>query len=262
MSRTFKFGILRARHDNTTPYVTDEVCQEMLISNAGNTGILQYWTYNTNGYLSLSADFLPWVDISLTWPIVNDRRAHAQAVYDATIALNKISSGYDGFIILELPGGSVTVPNPQAGMPGQPPTITRTFDAGATSLANGKGAAVLPIMTSDHTFMCHEVGHVLGFVHTYGVLNNGIDWDGLPPWDEGNVYGDPYDIMSSATFGTRQLDPAVVHWQGSPTFSGPAISNWPNAGAFSMGPAPARAHVHFWDEAAFSGAGRTPCSGT
>ena len=110
------------------------------------------------------------------------------------------------------------------------------------------------VMTGNHTFMCHEIGHTLGWHHSYGVLNNGIDWDGQAPFDVGSVYGDPYDIMSSASFGSRVLDPAVAHYSGNPEFVGWAVDGWPNQGAFVMGPAPARAHLHLWEPLALPAA--------
>jgi hypothetical protein len=102
-------------------------------------------------------------------------------------------------------------------------------------------------MTADHTFFCHETGHVLGFDHTYGVWNNGVDWNGKPPFDQGQVYGDPYDVMSSASFGTRNLDPQLTQYLANPRFAGPTIPGWPNPAGSNMGPEPARAHVHQWD---------------
>ena len=52
-------------------------------------------------------------------------------------------------------------------------------------------------MSSDHTFMCHELGHTLGFEHTFGLDNNRADWN---PTDDtivvGPEYGSPYDLMS------------------------------------------------------------------
>jgi hypothetical protein len=141
--------------------------------------------------------------------------------------------------------------NPMAGQPGQPAKIAYSFDGGTGGgVSDGKAACVLPVMSSDHTFMVHEVGHVLGFKHTYGVWNNGIEWDNQPPWDQGQVYGDPYDIMSSASFGTRNRDSTLPQYIGSPAFAGPAVSGWPNPKAVNMGPAPARAHVHLWDDKA------------
>jgi hypothetical protein len=56
--------------------------------------------------------------------------------------------------------------------------------------------------------MVHEVGHMLGYAHSYGLANRG---------DSGkltNRYGDPFDIMSAATFGnaspTFSFDPVPV----------------------------------------------------
>lgn len=106
-------------------------------------------------------------------------------------------------------------------------------------------------MTGNHTFFCHELGHVLGFHHSYGVYNNGIDWDGKPPWDQGQVYGDPYDLMSSASFGTRNLDKTLTVWVSTPSFTGALPEGWPNSNAASMGPPPSPAHVHQWDAQAF-----------
>jgi len=100
------------------------------------------------------------------------------------------------------------------------------------------------VMTSDHTFMCHEVGHVLGFQHSFGLDNNGTDWN---PGDAtiilGPEYGSPYDLMSSASFGSRWLG-AGPFYSASPTFVGSSVPGWPNPGAFSMGPHLSRANLH------------------
>lgn len=66
------------------------------------------------------------------------------------------------------------------------------------------------------------------------------------------MYSDPYDLMSSASFGTRTLDTTLRQWTGSPTFSSTVPSDWPNPnGNASMGPAPSSAHLHQWDERMF-----------
>jgi hypothetical protein len=99
-------------------------------------------------------------------------------------------------------------------------------------------------MTSSHTFMCHEVGHVLGFEHSYGLDNNGMDWDETDTnIIVGPEYGSPYDMMSAMSFGSRWLGTGPFY-SASPTFVGPAVSGWPNAGAFTMGPHVARATLH------------------
>jgi hypothetical protein len=249
-----KLCILRARHNPAQPTIADAACIQMMMTNANNTAVLNYWANVTDDYLDfLDSALMPWVDITLN---ANDLSRHTQCrlAFEATKALpGALLDGFDGYVVLTWPGNLI-VPNPMAGQAGQPPTITLWLDAGAGPVVNGKPACALPVMSSDHTFMCHEVGHVLGFQHTYGVMNNGVDWDGVAPFEQGEVYGDPYDIMSSATFGTRTLNPALSSYRGSPTFAGPAVVGWPNAGAFSMGPAPARAHVHLWEPAALPNA--------
>ena len=101
--------------------------------------------------------------------------------------------------------------------------------------------------------MCHEIGHVLGFAHSFGLDNNGTDW---APNDAniivGPEYGSPYDLMSSASFGGRWLGTGPFY-SASPTFVGPAIAGWPNPGAFSMGPHLSRANLHLHMPEALAG---------
>lgn len=40
--------------------------------------------------------------------------------------------------------------------------MTTGFDGGSATVG-GLPVAVLRVMSSNHAFMCHEVGHVLGF---------------------------------------------------------------------------------------------------
>ncbi len=250
MSKPIKFALLRARHDNTVPVISDQACISMLMPNATHHAVLEYWSYNTYGYLDfINSALFPWVDITITADDVS-RETQVAKAYDAVKALpNNNADDFDAYFVITYPG-RMTIPNPKAGQPGEQPTIMLNFDGGAGPVANNKPACAIPVMTADHTFMCHEMGHVLGFEHSYGVLNNGIDWDGKPPYDKGNVYGDPYDIMSSATFGTHNLDPKKPRYYGRPMFAGPSDPQWPIEPKINMGPAPARAHIHLWDAAA------------
>lgn len=245
-----KVAVLRARHDRSKPLIPDRACIEMMLTNANRTSVLNYWEDVTDSHLDfVDSALFPWVDIDISADDVS-RTTQCNRAFDATKALpGAILDGFDAFIVLSWPG-QLTLPNPLAAQPGQPATIVTNFDGGAGPVVQGKPACALPVMTANHTFMCHEVGHVLGFKHSYGVLNNGIDWDGKAPFNQGEVYGDPYDIMSSASFGSRWLDPTVTHYTGDPVFNGSVIVDWPNLAAFSMGPAPARAHVHLWDSLA------------
>jgi len=249
MPKQVKLAILRARHDPNTALISDQACLQMLMTSQSRRSVLNYWTDVTEGYLEFDdTEMFPWVDVTIAATDIS-RGTQIRQAYDASSLLeNADLTRFDGFVVLSLPG-FLTVPNPDAGKPDQPATVTLGLDGGSTTFA-GKGAAALPVMSSDHTFMCHEVGHVLGFKHTYGVWNNGIDWDGKPPWDQGQVYGDPYDIMSSASFGKRTLDPSLIRYSSDPTFAGAAVVGWPYPSAVRMGPAPARAHVHLWDPSA------------
>lgn len=245
-----KVGVLRARHDVTIPLIPDRACIEMMLNNANHTSVLDYWANVTEGHLDfLDSVLFPWVDIEIGADDISRETQCARAL-DATKALpGAILDGFDVFAVLVLPG-QLTLPNPLAGKPGEAATIVKGLDGGAGPVIQNKPACALPVMPANHTFLCHEVGHTLGFQHSYGVLNNGIDWDGKAPFNQGEVYGDPYDIMSSASFGSRWLDPSVTHYSGNPEFTGASIAGWPSPNAFTMGPAPARAHVHLWDPSA------------
>jgi hypothetical protein len=229
-TKNVKLAIMRARHDTTTAYISDDACLKMLYHSADGRAVLDYWSDVTGDYLDFSGSaLLPWVDITLPAGDVS-RGKQFELAYAATDALNPNDNlgAYDGYLVISLPGTNID---------------------GGSSSSNGRPFSALPVAASDHTFMCHETGHTIGFGHSYGLPNNGIDWDGKAPWDVGNVYGDPYDIMSSGSFGARWLDPDVAHTTSHPTFTGTAVAGWPNANAFSMGPAPARAHLHLWDQA-------------
>lgn len=243
MPKNVRIGIIRARHDTNVPIIPDQACIAMIMT--GSHALLRYWINTTRGYLDfLDSSLFPWVDIS----IGADTRRGAQAV----AAINALRArfpgsdplaGYDGLVVFTHPGQR-TMANPLAGQAGQPPTIMTNFDGGTTGVG-GISVAVLPTMASDHTFMCHEIGHVLGFEHSFGLDNNGTDWD---PADAniivGPEYGSPYDLMSSASFGSRWLGTGPFY-SASPTFVGPPVSGWPLAnGALGMGPHMSRANLH------------------
>lgn len=251
-TRPMRIGILRARHDPSVENISDEACIAMMMTNAQNEAIFNYWSYVTRGHLDFRGSSLfPWVDISVTAGERLQRATHGQRAYTATAALpGAVMDGFDGFIVLTHPG-KMTIVNPNAGKPNEPATVVRGLDGGAGYALGGVPACSLPVMTNNHTFFAHELGHVLGFKHSYGLWNNGTDWDGVAPFVQGPAYGDPYDLMSSASFGTRTLDQTIPVYVGNPTFVGELPAGWPNLGASSMGPAPALAQMHFWDPEVF-----------
>lgn len=251
MSKKVKIAILRARNNNTMS-ISDQALFDMLMT--GPRSLFRYWSDNTDGYLDfLDSALLPWVDITIGAADIDfnnltvTRHVQVAKAYAAAKALNNNQelNGYDGFVVLTVPGASFQTTNPMTGA-----TVTIGFDAGAGAVANGRPACALPVSSSDHTFMVHELGHVLGFAHTFGVWNNGVDWDrAANGWVQSQEYGDPYDIMSSATFGTR-VDPAMSRYNASPTFAGPSPAGWPISPQIGMGPGAALANVDLWDAAA------------
>jgi len=251
MAKNVRLGIIRARHDTNVPVIPDAACISMFITS--DHALLKYWRNTTRNHLDfLDSPMFPWVDMTLGADTSRGAQATAAiAALRARFPDPPPLAGLDGLIVLTHPGNR-TMPNPQAGQPGQPATVTVGFDGGSTTV-EGLPVAVLPVMSSDHTFMCHEIGHVLGFVHSFGLDNNGTDWN---PGDAniivGPEYGSPYDLMSSASFGSRWLGTGPFY-QASPTFAGPTIPDWPNAGAFSMGPHIARANLHLQMPEALAG---------
>ena len=250
MAKNIRIGIVRARH-TSDPVIPDSACIAMLL--VGDYSVFRYWANTTRGYLDFNGSpMFGWVDIALGSD--TSRSAQASAAVAALRARDPSRNplaGLNGLIVLTHPG-QVTVPNPKAAQPGEPATITIDLDGGKTSVA-GLPVAVLPVVPSDHTFMCHELGHVLGFDHTFGLRNNGTDW---APDDativSGPEYGSPYDLMSSASFGTRGLGNGP-RYTGSPVFIGPSVIDWPSPGAFSMGPHLARANLHHFMPEALAG---------
>lgn len=239
--------VIRARHDATAAQVTDAACQQAIM--VGPNSLFGYWAATSQQYFDFTGStMLPWVDISLGDDV--GRNAVAALAIAAARALGPPDpvAGMDGILVLPFPGIR-QIPNPNPS-PGQPGTIPQGLDGGATTVG-GVGTAVVPINTSDFTFLCHEVGHVLGFNHTFGLLNNGSDWNGsAPPLIESYEYGSPYDLMSSATFGGRWQG-SPPHYNASPTFRLPAIAGW--TGSLWAGPNVSRALLHFQQPSAMAG---------
>ncbi|WP_027343060.1 hypothetical protein [Hamadaea tsunoensis] len=268
MGRSWKIAFVRARHDPSLAKIPDAACNQLFMT--GPRSVLHYWQTVTEGWLDfLGSAVFPWVDIPA---YATPKNARAQLVADAVAAvraqLGDDLSAYDSYVVLIYPG-AMWVPNPMAGQFKQPDRIWTDFtDGGATAAPNGKPACAVNYESSDLTFMFHESGHGLGFEHSYGLLNNGVDWDGKAPHEADFVYGDPYDVMSSASFGTRS-DPTVSTYWGSPVFFTAPPAGWwtpgrpsrlpdsaylgrgphyaPTDSVIGMGPAPARAHIHLWE---------------
>jgi hypothetical protein len=205
MSEQRKIAVILVRSDTslTPPTIAD--CKALMLS--GQNSIARYWQENTYNWFQFTAfDFFGSYDIMLP-PPPNKRQTIWDSANAAATSAGVNLADYDSFVVLDFPGVS--------------------NDHGAIDRV-----AVVGI-PDNHTFFCHEFGHVLGFSHTYGILNAGSDWsdDGVTQLNP--VYGDPYDIMSSATFGNS--DPTTI----LPT----PFTGFP--GSASVGPMLSRALLHF-----------------
>ena len=255
-----RLAILRAHHDTAYPQITDAACIAMLME-PGSTGVLDYWKQVTNRQLTFNgSQLMPWVNISITDPKL-PRNEQIRLALVATQQATKTDLGeFDGFVVLVHPG-MVQLPNPQAGQPGQNPTIPTTMtDSGSGSTPTNKPACALHWLSRSHAFFCHEVGHVLGLKHSWGVPNTGSDWDQQAPWAIGNEYGDPVDIMSAEGWGSNSA------WSvtSRPTFTLADPPGWavtPPAGLpgrpgqSAAGPALAQAFLHWMYPDALPGVG-------
>jgi len=215
MSEQRRFAVILVRNNTSVAPLTIEQAKRMVLTDEDS--ILKYWRDNAENWISFSpVDFYGSYDVNL--PVPPDSRYTVLNAAKAAAQNNGVDlSPYDAIVVFlhpANPGGT-------------------GYDAGATGVGPGS-ACVLPT-TDDRTFYCHETGHVLGFDHTYGILNSGADWsdDGIA--EVYPVYGDPYDLMSSASFGGA-----------SPTFTLPVsqtIPDFPNG--LSAGPMLSRANLHF-----------------
>jgi hypothetical protein len=255
MGKNFNVAVLRARVDTSVPVISDDACFGVIVANSDRNAVFQYWEQVGEGYYSFDGSrMFPWVDIELdpseeNWQSRDTlyRKAKA-ATEDAGNHLGEYSAIFVLCHPATVTAQSVVIPFVS------PPTVTVNLDVGETTYG-GLGVAVLNT-ASTVTDMCHELGHAIGWDHTFGVWNNGIDWDGVAPFTGSGEYGDPYDLMSSASFGTRYLDPAGPRYSGNAEFAAdaPPVWGWPDPVPWrGMGPGIARAHLHLQAPEALDG---------
>ena len=224
MSEQRKVAVILVRHDTsqTPPTIAD--CQALMLT--GPNSVARYWQENTEGWVQFTAfDFFGPYDIMLPPPPDKRSTLWDRAKAAATGAAVNLA-GYDTIVVFNFPG--------RAGGVG--------YDHGADGLGPGHVATLGAF--DNHTFFCHEFGHLLGFDHSYGIPSSGADWSNDGVTQLYPVYGDPYDIMSSATFGGA-----------APTMTLPApFSGFP--GSADAGPMLSRAQLHFLKPMAMELAGK------
>jgi hypothetical protein len=200
-----------------------------------HTGVLGYWEAVTYGYYELSGSkvftrrlHIPIADV--LGPL--GRRP------DRTIAYTVQEREFIGNRVCELAGAAGIDLSPFRGLVivlRQQATYRRRpvdqYGAGAAETSSGLPFCVFPV-TGSHSIMAHEVGHVLGWAHSWGLLN-GSSWR-PKPFDMTRVYGDPFCVMSADTYGGQ-----------NPRFgqAAPAGSDWPAGTYAASGCGPALATV-------------------
>jgi hypothetical protein len=241
MGESRRIAVLLVRHDLSQLPPPVAVCRDLLSS--GGWSVARYWTENSERWFQFAAfDYFGWYDVQLPAP-PSARATVRDAARGAASAAGVDLNAYDSFIVMTFPGAAL-VPNPKFGAPKEPAQIAVGYDAGSDGIGPGH-TAVLNV-TDSRTVMCHELGHVLGFDHTYGIPTNAADWsnDGITQLYP--VYGDPYDLMSAGRFGdsnpTLTLPAAEIH-TGFP-------------GALVVGPMLSRAVLHYTSPSAMEAVGK------
>jgi hypothetical protein len=235
MGTNCRIAVIIARNDPSTPGISQEAVRAALLTMPN--GVLRYWQDATENWFSFPTfDVFGPFDVNLQPP----PSARQSIIDTARAAAGADLSGYDNVVVILAPGRALAE-NPSSD-PLAPPLVPTGYDAGANGMGPGS-AAVLPSVET-HTFFAHEIGHLLGFDHSWGLLNHGVDYGHTGA--QSNVYGDPYDIMSASSFG-----------DSSPVFQLPAAAIPAEfSGLTSAGPGAARALVHFYMPLALESVGR------
>jgi hypothetical protein len=174
-----------------------------------------YWSDVTDGEVDLEdASVLPWFTLPRqhpAWQLLQkchqpgaataDLKAGLQSLVDAGMAEQPAESPDEAVArklrVQELAAADVLVVFTTAESPLHWAQYVRLGldDAGRDDY---RPAAYLST-SATHTSFAHEIGHLLGYQHSFGLNTGGV----------GEEYGDPYCIMSARRFGGRSLQ--VTH---------------------------------------------------
>src|SRR6266511_1767163 len=149
----------------------DRAMREIFLSDASHS-LGRYCRECTFGYVDLQTDGVvtPIQSLGLTHDTYYDPNGDLQSHRTRNETIAQAIANLTGYL-----------PNPG-------PKIVFMFDNPSPAGAGGStlGSYAVLDFAGSHSYMAHEVGHTLGFEHSYG---------------HGDEYGDPYCLMSALTFG-------------------------------------------------------------
>jgi hypothetical protein len=216
MSQPYKVAVVLLRHNTLQPSPKMKDVRNYLYS--GRFSIARFWRDSTYDWVTFPRfDIFGWYNVALP-PAPSDRRETVETAKDCLRKAKVALDNYDRIFVIRFPGMDAD---------------GHGYDSGAIT---GYAAAINSF--DSHLWAAHEFGHLLGFNHSYGILTLGGDQDNDGIQEPSPVYGDPYCIMSAATFGGA--NPSV---DLSIKFQQKKLSGLPNA--WLSGPPPSRALVHF-----------------
>ena len=227
MSSPFNVAAVLLRHDTSQlPPALGDVTAYL---RNGRFSIARFWRDATYGWVTFPRfDIFGWYDVDLP-PAPSSRNDTVDTAMDCLRDEGVALGDYDRFFVVRFPGVDANGGG---------------YDSGAIQ----NTAAAINSFDS-HLWAAHEFGHLLGFDHSFGIPTLGGDQDGDDIDEPAPTYGDPYCIMSAATFGGA--DPSV---DLRAKFRQRDLLGLPNA--WLSGPPPSRALVHFQNPLAVELAGR------
>ncbi|TWP33361.1 hypothetical protein [Leekyejoonella antrihumi] len=253
MGLRLRIGVFIADHDPAAPPLADGVANSAVLTGAHS--IIAYWAQTSRGFVDLSdSELLPPVTITLSRSNLSVREI-AQTAIDAHSADSGPTHPVDAFIVLVNPG-DLEFTNPGFN-PAKPavgantPTVVRAFRAAAVPAGKNLPVPVVVVPAASVTFstLYHEVGHLLGLQHPYGLVTAADDDKSTAVVELSAVYGSPFDIMGVGGQVDTTHDPAWFRFTS--TFTTISPFGWSSVGS-RVGPNLSLAHLHLAWPAAFA----------